>query len=188
MRGTKLLCLALSAAIPLCACSSKDAEKEAPRMASVSEDTLAAKIADAPGLSIIASEVEDDGLAPIFDGIASYTLLAPRDPAFGKLGRAGGLLQQDDQRPAMMAILRDHILPGYFSLEDVRNAIEKAGGKPVTMRTMGGHYVSFTKQGETIFVTAEDGTKAEISGPAILASNGVILPIDTVLKDMSPND
>ncbi|MXP25699.1 hypothetical protein GRI39_06540 [Altererythrobacter indicus] len=149
---------------------------------------MAAQIADAPGLTILATEVEDDGLAPIFDSIASYTLLAPRDEAFSKLGKAGGLLQQDNQRPAMMAILRDHILPGYFSLEDIKNAIENSGGKPVSMRTMGGHYVTFSKQGETFTATAADGTSAHIAGPAIMASNGVILPIDGILKDMTPSD
>ncbi|RKF21961.1 fasciclin domain-containing protein [Altericroceibacterium spongiae] len=175
------------ATLLLCAChkDSKTAESSSDR---VSQNTLAASLAEAPGITIIATEIEDNGLAPIFDGTAPYTLLAPRDPAFGKLGQAGALLQQEEQAPAMMAILRDHIMPGYLTVENIKAAIARAGERPVKMRNMSGHELTFSQQGGVIHITAADGSRANIAGPARKASNGIILPIDGILKDLSPSD
>ena len=49
---------------------------------------------------------------------------------------------------------------------------------------MAGHVVTFSKEGDGIMVTSEDGSRAMLSGDAVRASNGVALPVDGVLKKL----
>ena len=109
-------------------------------------------------------------------------MLAPTDGAFAALGDKGKALSEPEQKPALAAVLRDHIVPGTLTPEDISKAIDAAGGKPVKMRTVGEGTLSFAKDGEAITVTAADGSTARIEGKAIAANNGVALPISGVLK------
>lgn len=175
--------VALAAAtLALQGCSGDDgAEQEATE---VSTETLASLIMEADGLSTVAGVIGEAGLAEVFDGAASYTLLAPQDAAFDALGEAGDELRSPEERPAMVAILRDHIVPGYLTPADIANAVEAADDGSVEMRTMGGHIVTFTGEGEAITVTAEDGASARFAGEALPGSNGVAIPLDGVLRNI----
>jgi uncharacterized surface protein with fasciclin (FAS1) repeats len=167
------------AALTLQGCSGDDA---ADKTVSVSSETLASLITEADGLSTVASVLGEAGIAQVFDGAASYTLLAPKDSAFDALGAAGEELSSPEQRAAMVAILRDHIVPGYLTPDDIANAIEAADDGSVEMRTMGDHVVTFTGDGEAVTVTAEDGATARFAGEELRASNGVAIPLDGVLR------
>jgi uncharacterized surface protein with fasciclin (FAS1) repeats len=180
-RGKNRALMALAAAVlALQGCSGEDAAEDA--TAEASTETLASLIMEADGLSTVAGVIGEAGLAQVFDGAASYTLLAPQDAAFEALGEAGEELRSAAQRPAMVAILRDHIVPGYLTPEDIANAIEAADDGSVEMRTMGGHVVTFTGDGETVTVTAEDGATARFAGDALRGSNGAAIPLDGVLR------
>jgi uncharacterized protein (AIM24 family) len=50
------------------------------------------------------------------------------------------------------------------------------------MRTLGDGMVTFSVDGDVITATGTDGTKAKIDGAALVASNGVVLPLDGVVK------
>ena len=82
MRATTLAALAATT-LALAACSGEDATGEA---AEVSNETLAALVSDADGLSVVSETLGDAGLAQVFDGAAVYTLFAPQDAAFEALG------------------------------------------------------------------------------------------------------
>jgi uncharacterized surface protein with fasciclin (FAS1) repeats len=176
-----------AAALALQGCSRDAAEDEA---AEVSTETLASLITQADDLSAVAGVIGEAGLVEVFDGAASYTLLAPTDAAFDALGEAGEELRSAQERPAMVAIVRDHIVPGYLTPDDIANAVEAADDGTVEMRTMGGHVVTFTGEGEAITVTAEDGATARFAGEALPGSNGVAIPLDGVLRKVgeSPAD
>ena len=120
----------------------------------------------------------------MFDGSAPYTLLAPDDDAFGALGEAGKTLQSPENGAALAEILRDHILPGYLTVADIEAALKRAGGKPVTMKTMGGKSVSFVREGEALVVSTPDGARAKVDGAAVSATNGVVIPLDAVLRKL----
>ena len=180
---TKAAALA-GAALLLHACSGETAENE-DEAAEVSSATLASLVSDADGLSTVSDVLGEAGLSQVFDGAASYTLFAPQDAAFEKLGEAGDELRSAEERPAMVAILRDHIVPGYLTPADIANAIEAADDGSVEMRTMGAHTLTFTGEGETITVTSEDGASARFAGDALRASNGVAIPLDGVLKKVT---
>jgi uncharacterized surface protein with fasciclin (FAS1) repeats len=177
------LLAAVAASLMLPACSGGNEEKGADgATAEVSNDTLAKEIADADNLSVVSGALGDAGLAAVFDNAAAYTIFTPEDSAFDALGDPGKQLREPAQRPALIAILRDHIVPGYLTPEDISNAIDVADDKKVKMRTMGGHTLTFTSQGNAITVTNEDGSSAKFAGNALRASNGVAIPLDGVLK------
>ena len=176
---------AASTLLVLPACDANEAESGG-ESAEVSNETLASMVADADGFSVAAGSLTDAGLATVFDGAAAYTVFLPQDAAFEKLGAAGEELRTAEQRPAMVAILRDHIVPGYLTPEDIAKAIELDNDKSVQMTTMGGHTLTFTAQGDVIQVASADGASARFDGDALRASNGVAIPLDGVLKKVDP--
>jgi uncharacterized surface protein with fasciclin (FAS1) repeats len=82
----------------------------------------------------------------------------------------------------MAAVLRDHIVAGYLTPDDIKTAIDAQGGRAVEVETMGDHKLMFSLAGEDIKVTGEDGTSALLTGASVRASNGVAIALDTVLK------
>jgi uncharacterized surface protein with fasciclin (FAS1) repeats len=172
---------AISGALLLAACSG---ESDGEAAAEPSSETLAAIVSQADDLSVVSAALEDAGLAQVFDGAAPYTLLAPQDAAFEGLGEAGATLRSPEQRPAMVAALRDHIVPGYLTPADIAKAIELDNDGKVAMRTMAGHTLTFASADGTISATGEDGTTVRFAGDALLATNGVAIPVDGLAVDV----
>ncbi len=144
--------------------------------------TLAQSVAETPELSNFGQALKETGLSTVFDGTASYTVLAPTNEAFDKLGDAGKTLLEPEQRAALSALIKSHVLPGYFTPKDISAAIAAHNGQPVEMRSMGNQTLRFAKEGENITVTSEDGSKAQLIAEPVLAGNGVALPVDAVVK------
>lgn len=180
LSSRRTMALLAAAMLALQGCSSESTE-DSGGAAEVSNETLASLVSEADDLSVVSGVLGDAGLSQVFDGAAAYTLFAPQDTAFDALGEAGGELRSPEQRAALVAILRDHIVPGYLTPEDIGNAIEQADDGSVEMRTMGDHTLTFTASGDTIAVTAEDGSSAKFVGTPLRASNGVAIPLDGVL-------
>jgi uncharacterized surface protein with fasciclin (FAS1) repeats len=176
--------LALAALLPLGACSKADEDTAGQQQDGKVDRTLAAAIADAPDLSQVSSALSDSGLAGVFDGPGSYTVLAPDDDAFGKLAGQEELTSGEG-KPVLVAVLRDHILPGHLTVDAIRKAIEDNGG-PVEMRTLGDGTVTFSLEGERIAIAGDNGMNAHVEGAALPASNGVVIPIDGLLKAPKP--
>lgn len=176
--------LSLGWACLLAACSGEGAPGE-DGAAAPSEATLVAVIAGADDFSVVAATLEDAGLAQVFDGVAAYTLLAPRDAVFADLGAAGETLRSPEQRPAMVAVLRDHIVPGFLTPRDIATAVELESDGKVEMRTMAGHTLTFSSNDGTITATGESGATIRFTGDALLARNGVAIPVDGLLVDVS---
>ncbi|MFC4294577.1 fasciclin domain-containing protein [Novosphingobium tardum] len=180
------LSLAATSLATLGACSKSSSDAAATAGSEAPSGTLAKAIAGAPGLTTVAATLKDSGLASVFDGNAPYTFLAPDDDAFGKLGDAAAALKTPEQRPQMVAILRSHIMPGFVTVKDIEAALDSAKGKPVSMPTMGDGKLTFARSGDHISVTSDDGTTGKIDGSPLVATNGVVIPVDTVLKKVPP--
>lgn len=169
-----------------------EAQDAAPPSATMDEgtQTLAAALSAEERLDTLQEAMERSGLAGVFDGPASYTILAPEDAAFAALGKDGTALFEDAQRPVLVAILRDHLLPGHLTRKSIGAAIDRSGG-PVTMTSLGQNEVTFARSDDAITVSTGDGATARIAGTAIAANNGVVIPLDTVLlpprQDAAPN-
>lgn len=174
---------AVAAIVLLPACNSADENAANGGDGTLQEDTtrtLVASLGDLPDLATLNGAISSAELGTVFDGPASYTLLAPNNAAFEKLGEEGKTLLTEEQRPVLVGLLREHILPGHMTPENIDKAIADKGG-PVTMTTLGGGNVTFSKEGDVVMVDNGAGSKASFSGSASASSNGVIIPLDTVL-------
>lgn len=169
--------LAAASLMMLPACQSEDVPTGEDG-SGVSTKTLAALIAGESELSSVADTLSDVGLSETFDGKAAYTLFAPRDDAFAELGEE---LEGEEGRAARVTVLREHIVPGFFTREDIAKAIEANDGE-ATMQSLGSGSLTFTGSGEAIEVKTADGDVSVTLGQGMAASNGVVFPIDGVLK------
>ena len=147
--------------------------------------TLAGSLNDMPDMASLNGAIAEAQFGTIFDGPGSYTLLAPNDAAFEELGEEGQTLLTEEQRPVLIGLLREHILPGHLTPENIAQALDSQDGE-VTMTTLGGGAVTFAKEGETITVTNNSGSSARLVSNATAATNGVIIPLDTVLVPDEP--
>lgn len=181
MRRSIMLTLGVLALVPLAGCD-KAKDKTATTATEPGAATLTAAIGRAPGMSTVAAAIKGTGLATVFDGTAPYTVLVPQDDAFGALGETASKLKAPENGAAMAAVIKAHVLPGYMTVADIGAALTRTKGKPVRMTTMAGSDVTFTRSGETLTVTAADGSTAKVSGSELTAGNGVAIPIDAVLK------
>lgn len=184
-----------AAALAISACSPAD-DAPSTDSASTAEDTgntLAGVLNAMAGTDRVREALEEAGLVSLLDGSGAYTLLAPDDAAFEALGEPGERLIEDDQRPFLIGLLRAHILPGTVTIEAIEAALDRQGGS-VEMTTLGGGTVTFSRDDDdarTIIVTGPDGVSARLSGSAVAASNGAVLPIDRVLGigvEAAPSD
>ncbi len=142
--------------------------------------TLAAVLAARHDMTTLSAALGNTELSGVLDGPASYTLLAPDDAAFAALGEQGNQLMQEHQRPLLIGILRDHLLPGHLTPEAIA-ATAAAQDTPVVMTTLGDAGVRFSRESGRLYVSTGNGQRAEITGPAVAANNGVLIPIDRVL-------
>ena len=122
------------------------------------------------------------GLDATLAGPGPYTVLVPSNAAFAKLP-AGTLenLQRPEQKAELTSLLTYHILPGVVLAEDIGKAIDNAKGKAV-LATMGGETVTAAREGDTIVLTDNAGSKSTIVTADGKRSNGIVHEIDTVLR------
>lgn len=183
---TAVLALALGAALPLAACSQQEQGTAGDKSAEgkPAGGNLTAALAKAEGMETVGSGLTSSGLGGIFDGKASYTLLAPTDAALKALGPQGASLSAPENRAALAALLREHIVPGYLTPKDLGTALSQAANGKVTMRSMGSGSLTFARAGEAITVTGPDGAVARVSGDPISAGSSIALPVDGLLKNV----
>ncbi|QKG70159.1 fasciclin domain-containing protein [Erythrobacter mangrovi] len=170
------------AVLPLVSACGETSQENSPVQATKEEksSTLAGALNSEGNMSKLQGVLADSELTGIFDGPGSYTLLAPSDDAFAALGEQGEALLDKEQRPLLVGLLRDHMLPGHVTPELIAEAIKSKGG-PVTMTTLGDGTVTFAQDGDRISVSLDDGTSANFTGTPIATSNGVVIPLDAVL-------
>ncbi|MDG5749001.1 fasciclin domain-containing protein [Qipengyuania sp. XHP0207] len=173
---------AIIAATPLTvACSQSDPSPEsAASTRDAGTQSLGAALGELNETSILRDAMTETELAGILDSPASYTILAPTDAAFNALGDDAEGLTDDEQKPLLLALVRNHLLPGHLTPETIGSAIDAQEGA-VTMTTLGDGEVTFARDGEGLTVAFGDGPQARIVGEPVATNNGVIIPLDTVL-------
>jgi len=114
----------------------------------------------------LATALKAAGLVDTLKGPGPYTVFAPTDEAFAKIPKADlDALLNDKSK--LTAVLTYHVVPGRVMAKDVKSG-------PVT-----------TVQGSAVTVKAAGGKvmvdNATVTGTDIIADNGVIHVIDTVI-------
>ena len=125
--------------------------------------------AGAGQFNTLVAAVKAAGLVDTLKGKGPFTVFAPTDDAFAKLpkGTVEDLLKPENKEK-LVAILTYHVVPGKVMSGDI-------AGKKADVKTV---------QGSNIAVNATKGVmvdNAKVTKPDIVATNGVIHVIDTVV-------
>jgi len=167
-------------ALGACGSSSKSTASSSTTTERMSSETTApaaqtiVQIASAnPEFSTLVSAVQAAGLAETLSGPGPYTVFAPTNDAFAKLP-AGTLdtLLQPANKEKLAAILTYHVVAGDILAKDV---------KPGPVTTVNGATFTVSTEGGNVILTDGQGNKSKVIKTDIVASNGVIHVIDTVL-------
>lgn len=187
MRKAALTLTLLSAsAFTLGACSGKAAStltSSAPmRTAAAVPPSLPAALDNAEGLQTMAEALKVTGAARTFEGKGSFTLLAPEDDAFAAAGDPDSKLMVPGDHAALTTLVMDHTLPGHVTRQDLGDAIDASPTGQITISSLGGEDLTFTRSGKTITVTAPDGSQAVLDGDPVLGGSSIAIPISNVLQ------
>ncbi|NVD44919.1 fasciclin domain-containing protein [Qipengyuania atrilutea] len=145
--------------------------------------TMAEALASAGLFSSASDAFERTGLDGVLGGEASYTVLAPSDGAFEGLSQdAQSALRDETNGAVLAAVLREHMIPGALTPDDIRQALANNSGS-VSMTSFGKGTLTFRMEGDKLVVSNETGQTAVFGNDIVRASNGVVIPIDGVLID-----
>lgn len=148
--------------------------------AAAADSQLMQALDKADGLGATARLVKAAGLDQTFAGVGSYTIFAPTDAAIAALPAADRTaLESPAGRVQLIALLSSHVSPGYIAQSDLDDALARAGGS-MNLASVGAAPIKLRKDGAIIRLGGGAET-ARIVGAPIVASNGVIYPIDRVL-------
>ncbi|MEH3157529.1 MAG: fasciclin domain-containing protein [Sphingomonas taxi] len=151
-----------------------------------SEATIAQSVAATPGFATLAAEVRTAELGPLLGGDGPYTLFAPTDAAFTRLapGVAHDLLAPEN-RAALVALLRYHVVPGTMTTEELSARIRAGGGRAV-LTTLGGQSLTATMTGDVVTLTSATGNTSYVEAADVAQVNGVIHVVNGVLIPKLP--
>ncbi len=130
---------------------------------------IVATAAAAGSFNTLITAVEAAELVDTLKGEGPLTVFAPTDEAFARLP-AGTLeyLLEPENKEKLIAILTYHVVPGRVTAEDIASMT-----------------AAKTVSGLEVQIAAEDGSvrvdKARVTSADIMASNGVIHVVDTVM-------
>ncbi|TYC87461.1 fasciclin domain-containing protein [Novosphingobium sp. BW1] len=171
--------------LALAGCSGETPATDATGAAVLAEpasDPVPELLDDTDGMETVSDALKDTGLAGIFEGNASYTLLAPDDASFAALGEGGEALTDGEDEAAMAALLKQHLLPGYLMPRDIEGAIERSDEGSVTITSLAGEDLTFRRNGDAITVTSPDGAQATFKGEALAGGASVAIPLSGLLR------
>ncbi len=128
--------------------------------------SVADTIARTPSLSTLNSLVTKAGLTEALKGAGPFTVFAPSNDAF-KAVPAKTLDELAANPEKLKAVLTFHVVPGKLAAADIKNS---------NVKSLNGAVLAVSKAGT--FVTVEN---AAVTGADLLATNGVVHVVDTVL-------
>jgi len=124
---------------------------------------------EAGSFTTLVAAVQAAGLVDALKGDGPFTVFAPSDEAFAKLPAATvESLLLPENRDQLRAILTLHVVPGAVMAAQVSDGLQA--------ETLNGEWLTFAVDGDGARVGS-----ANIVATDVMASNGVIHVIDTVL-------
>jgi uncharacterized surface protein with fasciclin (FAS1) repeats len=181
--------------IALLACGAASGCGDSAKEGSTAANSSATASAQAPAEARLATVISGDeqlgrldrivsgaGMTELLNGVGPYTLFAPTNTAIEALGtERADALTSEAMRPQAGALLRAHTVPGTITRRDLESAIGSANGRPVRMRSMADTMLTFTRDGDAIVISTDQGGRARLTAQEGLASNGAVQPIDGLL-------
>lgn len=110
-----------------------------------------------------------------------FTVFAPTIEAFGKIDtKTLNSLLEEKNKEALSNVLTYHVVSGKLGASDVTSALKKGKGK-VELKTLNGQKLTVMQKDGKIWLKDANGNYSEIVMTDVMASNGVIHVIDTVV-------
>ena len=174
------IAIALTAMLGACQDNDKNAAETGGVSATADSESLTAALGNIGDLSVSSRLIDTAELGPALDGEGSYTVFLPVDDAWTSLDpEALEAIESTENRPQLVAVLRQHIAPGYILAADLDKGLSEENGT-VTVTTMGVTPISLRRDGDTI--TLGQGKDApRIVGSPVIAGNDVIYRIDRLI-------
>ncbi|MDT0685932.1 fasciclin domain-containing protein [Autumnicola psychrophila] len=131
--------------------------------------------------STLVSALKAADLVSALQGDGPFTVFAPTNSAFNKIdsNTLASLLEPNNQE-ALANILKYHVVSGKLSAKDVVGALKDGNGK-VELEALNGQVLTVMQKNEKIWLMDGKGNYSEIVATDVMASNGVIHVIDTVV-------
>lgn len=149
-----------------------EAEPMADDMNMEATQTIAEIAANNDNLTILTAALQSAGLDTMLMEDTKYTVFAPTDDAFAPVLEKLGVTKDEllANKDLLKTVLPYHVVPMEVKAADIPYGtdIETANGKTISIS-------------EDNVITDATGNTANITGTDIMASNGVIHTIDTVL-------
>jgi uncharacterized surface protein with fasciclin (FAS1) repeats len=131
--------------------------------------------------STLVAALKAADLAGVLQGDGPFTVFAPTNASFDKLpaGTVESLLKPE-AKDQLTKILTYHVVAGKFKAEDVLAAIKKNDGK-FAIKTVSGDMLTASVSNGQVVLTDSKGGESIISKTDVMASNGVIHVIESVV-------
>lgn len=130
--------------------------------------------------TILVSAIESTGLDKVIQESGALTLFAPTNGAFERIPGGYEELLKPEQREQLLRVLSYHMLPASVDA-DTMAARVMAGNGSATLETVEGGTLKATVGNGAAMLIDANGGSARISVPNVLANNGVVYIIETVL-------
>lgn len=197
MKIFKLTIIASISTLALAACSSEAptdtaTDTEVVADESTAGDTMVAAEASGdknivalaqgnPDVSTLVTAVTAAGLGETLSGTGPFTVIAPTNAAFAKVDKAtlDGLMKPEG-KDKLGGILKYHVISGNIKSGDLAKQIADGNGT-ATIKTLNGGSLKASMDGDKIVLTDAKGGKATVTAPDMVASNGTVHVVDTVL-------
>lgn len=198
MKILKLTLISGLSALALAACSgSETADTAANDTEVVQDDTMASDTMVAtettgeknivalaqgnPQASTLVTAVTAAGLGETLSGTGPFTVFAPSNDAFAKVDKAtlDGLLKPAS-KDKLASLLKYHVVAGNVKSGDLAKLIADGNGT-ATVKTLNGGSLKASMDGDKIVLTDAKGGKSTVTGADMVASNGTIHVVDTVV-------
>nr|WP_315458313.1 fasciclin domain-containing protein [uncultured Sphingorhabdus sp.] len=145
------------------------------------DKTIVALAQSNPQASTLVTAVTAAGLAETLSGAGPFTVFAPSNDAFAKVDKAtlDGLLKPES-KDKLAALLKYHVVAGNVKSGDLAKLIADGKGT-ATVKTLNGGSLKASMDGDKIVLTDAKGGKSTVTGADMVASNGTIHVVDTVV-------
>ncbi|MBQ0772188.1 MAG: fasciclin domain-containing protein [Sphingomonadales bacterium] len=172
--------IALTAMLGACQDNDQNTTESDEVSAPANSEMLTTELGNIDDLSISAKLIDSAQLGSALDGQGSYTVFLPVDDAWKSLN-ADELqsIESTENRPQLIAVLRQHIAPGYILATDLEKGLSDKNGS-VTISTMGAMPITLYRDGETIAL-GQGKDAPRIVGAPVVAGNDVIYRIDRLI-------
>lgn len=136
---------------------------------------------DNPQVSTLVTAITAAGLGETLSGTGPFTVFAPSNAAFAKLDKAtlDGLLKPEN-KAKLASLLTYHVVAGDVKSGDLAKLISDGKGT-ATVKTVNGGSLKASMDGNKIVLTDAKGGKSTVTAPDMVASNGTIHLVDTVV-------